>query len=124
MVNALFGESLPHLPKETQNYVPALIAMTYLMNFYEHYSITPSVANTVKPRLVQVECNSRYCYEVICTTLDLSADELRSFNPSFRKTALPSSNSHFNLSLPYEKALIFWEMEDSIGQALIRNPLL
>jgi membrane-bound lytic murein transglycosylase D len=116
-----FWEIYPFLPKETQNYVPALIAMTYLMNFHEHYCISPSVAKAPIPRLVQVECNSNYCYQVICNTLDVSADELRNFNPELRKTALPATSSSFRLNLPYEKALIFWELEDSIGQASLRT---
>ena len=115
-----FWEIYPYLPRETQNYVPALMAMTYLMNFHETYGITPSVAVESKTRLVQVVCNSEYCYEVICSTLDISADELRSFNPELKKTSLPSVKSSFKLKLPYDKALMFWQLEDSISEASLR----
>lgn len=116
-----FWEIYPYLPKETQNYVPALIAMTYLMNFYDYYCITPSVANEYKPRLVQVACNSEYCYQVICNTLDLTEAQLRSFNPELKKTTLPNVSKGFNLKLPYEKAIMFWQLEDSIYQASLRQ---
>lgn len=109
-----FWEIYPYLPKETQNYVPSFIAMSYLMNFYDKYGITPSMSTVQKPRLVKVVCNSEYCYEVICSTLDLSADELKAYNPELKKPAIPSQNTSFNLKLPYEKALMFYEMEDSI----------
>lgn len=115
-----FWEIYPYLPKETQNYVPAFIAMTYLMNFYEHYGITPSVAHINKPRLVQVECNSDYCYEVICNTLNITNDELKSFNPELKKPSLPGAKTSFNLRLPYDKALMFWQLEDSIQQSSLR----
>jgi membrane-bound lytic murein transglycosylase D len=115
-----FWEIYPYLPKETQNYVPALMAMTYLMNFHESYCITPSNINSNKPRLVQVECNSEYAYDAICTTLDITAEELRSFNPELRKTVLPSTTKAFNLNLPYEKAIMFWELEDTIHQESLK----
>jgi len=109
-----FWEIYPYLPKETQNYVPAFIAMSYLMNFYDKYGITPSVSSDQKPRLVKVVCNSEYCYEVICSTLDLSADELKAYNPELKKPSLPSNKNAFSLKLPYEKALLFYQLEDSI----------
>jgi len=115
-----FWEIYPYLPKETQNYVPAWIAMTYLMNFHETYCITPSVININKPRLVQVVCNSEYCYEVICSTLEISGEELRSFNPELRKTTLPNIGKSFSLNLPYEKAIMFWDMEDSIQEGSLK----
>ena len=115
-----FWDIYPYLPKETQNYVPAFIAMTYLMNFHESYCIAPSTVNSNKTRLVQVECNSEYCYEVICSTLNITGAELRSFNPELRKTALPSVNKAFSLNLPYDKALLFWQLEDSIYQNSIK----
>lgn len=115
-----FWEIYPYLPKETQNYVPALMAMTYLMNFHESYCIAPSTVNSNKPRLVQVECKSEYCYEVICSTLNIKGDELRSFNPELRKTSLPSVTKAFSLNLPYDKALLFWQLEDTIYQNSIK----
>ncbi len=115
-----FWDIYPYLPKETQNYVPAFIAMTYIMNFHENYSIKPSIVNNNKSRLVSVECKSEYCYEVICTTLNITADELRSFNPELRKTALPSVSKSFSLNLPYDKALMFWQLEDTIYQGSLR----
>lgn len=115
-----FWEIYPYLPKETQNYVPALIAMTYLMNFYETVGISPTNTLEKKPRLVNVSCSSDYCYEVICNTLALSKDELRAFNPELKKTSFPDNHGEFKLKLPYEKAILFWQMEDSIQQASLR----
>jgi len=115
-----FWEIYPYLPKETQNYVPAFIAMTYLMNFHESYGITPSGTNYSQPRLLQVSCNSNYCYDVICSTLNLSPEELKTFNPELKKTAFPGSDQAFNLKLPYDKAMMFWQLEDSIYQNSLR----
>lgn len=112
-----FWEIYNYLPKETQNYVPAFIAMTYIMNFYEKYGITPSVESNNRPRLVKVECNSDYSFDVICGVLEINPDELRAFNPELKRTTLPSAPSSFSLKLPYEKALLFWQLEDSIDRA-------
>ena len=116
-----FWEIYPFLPKETQNYVPALIAMTYIMNFHENYCIMPSIINQNKPRLVPVKCKSNYGYDVICNTLDLGTDELRSYNPELKKTELPNISNGFILRLPYEKAIMFWQLEDTISQASLKQ---
>jgi membrane-bound lytic murein transglycosylase D len=116
-----FWEIYPFLPKETQNYVPAFIAMTYLMNFYDQYGITPSVNIESKPRLVKVMCNSQYCYNAISSTLNMSEGDLKAFNPELKKEALPAVANGFNLKLPYEKALMFWQLEDSILQASLKE---
>lgn len=34
-----------HLPKETQNYVPAFLAVQYIFNFYENHNIKPKLLN-------------------------------------------------------------------------------
>ncbi|MCC6722604.1 MAG: transglycosylase SLT domain-containing protein [Bacteroidia bacterium] len=115
-----FWEIYNYLPKETQNYVPAFIAMTYIMNFYEMYGITPSIDIDNKPRLVKVDCNSDYSFDIICNILEINSDDLKSYNPELKKTILPSAHSTFTLKLPYEKAVLFWQMEDSIDRASSR----
>lgn len=115
-----FWEIYNYLPRETQNYVPAFIAMTYIMNFYEKYGITPSVETGNKSRLVKVDCNSEYSFDVICSVLEINPDDLRTYNPELKKTTLPAVQGNFSLKLPYEKAMLFWQMEDSIDRASAR----
>lgn len=109
-----FWEIYPYLPKETQNYVPAFIAMTYIMNFHEKYGITPAIENVCKPRLVEVDCRPEYAFDVICSTLNMSPEVLKGYNPELKKTEIPGSKEPFVLNLPYEQALMFWQLEDSI----------
>ncbi|MCB9251402.1 MAG: transglycosylase SLT domain-containing protein [Flavobacteriales bacterium] len=111
-----FWEIKPWLPKETQRYVPAFIAMSYVMNFHDKYGITPIVSEVTQQRLVKVECNTKYSYKVICSTLELDENQLKSYNPELKKSLIPNTNDYFHLKLPYEKAMLFYQHEDLIEQ--------
>ncbi len=44
-----------YLPVETQNYVPAFIATTYIMNYYAQHNIVPDTAFSPKTALFQID---------------------------------------------------------------------
>lgn len=110
-----YWEIRPFLPKETQGYVPAFIAVNYVMNYTaEHnlYSATP------KKRFLDVDTISikkQLTFAQISNVLGIPEEELQYLNPTYRKGVIPYSDIEKNiLTLPSDKLGLFITNEDHI----------
>ncbi len=82
--NPTFWDIQPYLPTETRNYIPAFIAMTYVM---ENPDLYPVEANyTDLPTNIDVILVDRnFSLSSIAKVLEIEADELYRLNPSYKK---------------------------------------
>ncbi|MCD8740495.1 LysM peptidoglycan-binding domain-containing protein [Mucilaginibacter roseus] len=79
-----FWSIRPYLPAETRGYVPAFIAMAYVMNYYKHHNITPQACNfSIKTDTVMV--NKFVPLQGIAKVLDVDMKELCLLNPAYKK---------------------------------------
>lgn len=97
------------LPRETQNYVPSFIAITYAMHYAKEYKLQPG-----KPQLNLSTCKTEKVFEkqslkYIAELLGCSEDYLAKYNPSLKKGIIPKVETGFPLHLPRETALTFNE---------------
>ncbi len=87
-----FWSIRPYLPNETRNYVPAFIAMTYVMNYYKCHDIQPMACNfSVNTDTVMV--NKFVPLTGIAKVLDVSMDELCTLNPAYKKRIINGSTA-------------------------------
>lgn len=111
-----FWEIYPYLPRETRGYIPALIAATYVMNYYPEHGLHPNTtafpihADTVMPRR-----DVLLCY--VSDILQIDEDELHTLNPQYRVNYIPAESGRYSLTLPIDKLPLFIKMEDSIYSA-------
>lgn len=104
-----------YLPKQTQHYVPAFIAMAYLMNFYDYYGITASLPKNYAPeKLTAVSCNAECSFHVLSEVLDIPKDQLLAYNPELKRNSLPQASEAYLLNLPIQKAYEYIEKEEAI----------
>jgi membrane-bound lytic murein transglycosylase D len=105
----------PFLPRETASYVPAFIAVNYIMTYYEEHLIYPT---QLKPSFFStdtVNIKERISFEQITTLIDISEEELEFLNPAYRHKLIPKkSKGHYPLVLPQDKIGLFVSNEDSI----------
>ncbi|RCH54660.1 lytic transglycosylase [Mucilaginibacter hurinus] len=73
-----------YLPAETRGYVPAFIAMTYVMNYHKHHNIVPQACNfSIKTDTVLV--NKFVTLQAVAKVLDIENSELALLNPAYKR---------------------------------------
>lgn len=103
----------PYLPRETRGYVPAFIAATYIMNYYDEHNICPAECkNPASIDSLMIDKNVHF--QQIADNLNVSVDDLRQFNPQFKSDIIPGDYKHYSLNLPIDKLSLFLDKKDDI----------
>ncbi|MDE6556074.1 MAG: transglycosylase SLT domain-containing protein [Duncaniella sp.] len=108
-----FWQIYEYLPAETRGYVPAFIAANYVMNYYPHHGITPTV---VKRQLTTdtVMVNKYVHFNQIASVLNLPIEEIRMLNPQYRADVIPGDYHPYALTLPTQQCLSYIMSEKNI----------
>jgi len=93
------------LPKETQAYVPKLLALKEVISHPEKYAISLRCIPDA-PGFKQVKMNAQLDLALAAELADIDMDTLYSFNPAFNRWATDPDGPH-SLILPAESAEIF-----------------
>jgi len=78
----------PHLRKETQGYVPAFIAVSYVMNFYKEHDIEIYNPNINFTNRDTISFQKLVPYNLFSEMFCVSTETLNYLNPSFKKELL------------------------------------
>ncbi|MDM8349560.1 LysM peptidoglycan-binding domain-containing protein [Pseudomonas sp. sp1636] len=108
------------LPKETQNYVPKLLALSQVVMSPQAYGVSlEPIAN--EPYFEQVELKQRMDLSRVAAMAELDEDELYQLNPAFKKRItldgpkhllVPTANAELlaaNLALMKPQDLVDWQ---------------
>ncbi len=97
-----------YLKKETQNYIPKLIAAKYMMTYSYDYDIVPDFSEQLYFSTSATKVHNKLELKEIATTLDLELEILQKMNSHFKKTYIPQSDQGFNFVLPSESLHDFY----------------
>ncbi|NDV78993.1 LysM peptidoglycan-binding domain-containing protein [Dysgonomonas sp. 511] len=103
----------PYLPRETRGYVPAFIAATYAMNYYEEHNICPGECNH-PASMDSVVVDKHIHFQQIADVLNVDIDDLRTYNPQFKDDIVPGEYKPYNINLPIGKVSAFLDKKDAI----------
>lgn len=81
-----------YLPSETRGYVPAFIAMNYVMNYYNKHNIVPQACNFAT-RTDTVMVKKYVSLSNVSQALKINVSELAILNPAYRRLIVNGSNT-------------------------------
>lgn len=102
-----------HLPKETRGYLPAFIAVNYLMNYPSEHNICEAKCK-IPMNTDTVQVNEMVHFQQIADVLQIPIEEIRTLNPTYRRDIVPGNLKPYTLRLPMFSAYAFIDQRDSI----------
>ncbi len=109
-----YWEIRPYLPLETQGYVPAFIAVNYLMNFTKEHNIYPIAAKQCYFYADTVHVKQAFTFEAVAQTIDIPMEDLLFLNPAYKLRRIPGYGNYRHLYLPANKTGAFINNETAI----------
>ncbi len=99
------------LPKETQNYVPRVIAASYLMNYYHSHNLTPRGYEAVFQDTETVIPQEDMSFSELSKSLNLDLKSLIDLNPMYRGDKIVGNKSNI-LRLPANRVQMYYAVYD------------
>lgn len=109
-----FWEIMNYLPTETKNYVPAFIAITYVMEFAREHNLYPISPAYSYFEVDTVVVNQPVNFRTLASTLDLPLDVISYLNPIYKRGLIPDVGGNYVLRLPTNKMALYLLSQETI----------
>lgn len=109
-----YWEIYDYLPKETKGYVPAFIAVNYVMAYAPEHNLYPKEPDMKYFNYDTIHVKQEFDLNNVAAMLDISLDELKFLNPVYKTTIVPKLDRPTYLYLPRNLVGDFLVLEDSI----------
>ena len=104
------------LPKETQNYVPAFIAVNYIMGHVNEYNIYPKKPNYSCFEVDTVAAKGYVHFDALSKVINFSSKEISSLNSRYKLSEVPKNGELHFITLPVSKIGLYLQNENLIYQ--------
>ena len=109
-----YWEIYDYLPRETRGYVPAFIAVNYVMNHAAEHNLYPVEPHSTYFAFDTVKIDKQVTFEQLSAVLEIPKEQLKNLNPQYRKNLIPDVKESMTLCLPNDKLGLFLQNEDTI----------
>jgi membrane-bound lytic murein transglycosylase D len=104
----------PLLSEQAQNYVPAYIAMAYIMNHYADHNIVPVNPSYTYRQLDTLHIRYAVSFQQISEMIGLPIEHIRFLNPVYKRDYIPELGNPAVLILPEDKVPVYLQNEGRI----------
>jgi len=105
----------PYLPRETRGYVPAFIAVMYIMNYAAEHNIYPIQPDIFYAEIDTVIVNDVLSFDQISEMLNVPIDELKFLNPAYKTGIIPTTaDNKYILRLQHQYIASFIDNEKAL----------
>ncbi len=109
-----YWEIKPWLPRETRGYVPAFIAVNYVMAHYADHGIVPVRPQFSFNELDTLHVKKELDFDQLSAFVHVDIETLNYLNPMYRRSYVPATDGKDHIVLPREVVGAFLANEDSI----------
>ncbi len=95
-----FWELSQYLTPEMRSYVPAFIAVNYVMNYYRQHNVTPATPAFTLADVDTVYVNMPLSFDQISRASGVKREVLQQLNPQYVKDFIPYDDTPRRLTLP------------------------
>ena len=110
-----FWEIRFYLPRETRNYVPAFMAVVYLMEYHAEHNIYPIDIRPPHAFVDTVTVHEVLRFDQIAQAVGVKQSDVAHLNPMYRLDVIPATVEHWPLVLPSSKIPAFLALQDSVS---------
>jgi membrane-bound lytic murein transglycosylase D len=104
-----------YLPRETRNYVPAFMAVTYVLEHSRDHNLFPNPPVYSHFDVDTIQVKKQMSLSTVEEFLEIPIDHLRYLNPTFKQNIIPyNEKSPYVLRLPRDYTALFIANEDTI----------
>lgn len=89
-----------YLPRETRNYVPAFLAVTYLIKHHSDHQIEPIFPSLDEQLTETITVHDEYTFQEIARVTGLSQELIQTLNPTYHLAFIPAGSRGHHLTLP------------------------
>jgi len=109
------------LPKETQGYVPAFIAVNYVMSYASEYNIYPAKPPITFFETDTIGVSKRIDFQALSKIIDMPVENIAFLNGTYKLKEVPANGHKHYLILPVSKVGLFMANEELVyGQSEIK----
>ncbi len=105
-----------HLSKETQGYVPAFIAVNYVMNDYMFYNIQKAKAEIKFDEIGFVFVDKSISFSQLSSLIGVDVEVIEELNPLYTKQFIPVYNEPVQIMIPRDKVILYLKNKELITE--------
>jgi membrane-bound lytic murein transglycosylase D len=109
-----FWEIMQYLPQETRGYVPAFIAVTYVMNYSREHNLYPITPAYSYFEVDTIRVDRQVNFSALANQIDLPTDVISFLNPVYKRGYIPDTEEYYTLRLPTNKIALFMANQEQI----------